>query len=494
MGFRLILRATKRKYKRYSGVVSPVNESTRFSSFELLYAKPPKRYAFAGSSSHVLVPEAQNTLCSSSLTRNVSFPWLQLLSTNDQLSPSPTLLADLALLLGMQNYNVVLRTISHGGGKYPKKLCPYIHFTVGYSYFKLDRFMEAREHISKCKLNATLEEDVALCFLYLGKIASALQSHHKAVQHFRKAVVHFKKAGTNCRDSSIAKTFHLEQISLSSLHLLSSYALCQAGRFFDALRDSTKAVQFAKTDDEQMKAHLECGQLYQHMGNHASALDEFDQAIEHAQKCGDSATIQQACKDSCDSYIALEEYDNALLFFEKALSCDIHSTDASVPSIHHLEWICRVVALPTISVIQATERIPSACITTLLDHPKLTSDQFRDELERRWFSLHSHRLPVNDTVADSSNAGPVVCEEEGHSQFPINIFATFSPIEEEALMQPAVAPFLEVVDIPHYSYLYDIDNGANIGPMNHEHNIDTNVGSDFLPFQYFHDPYFNADQ
>ena len=181
MGLRLILRATKCKYKRYSGVVSPVNESTRFSSFELVYARPPKRYAFAGSSSHVLVPEAPNTLCSSNLTRNVSFPWLQLLSTNDWVSPSPTLLADLALLLGMQNYNAVLHRISHGGGKYPKKLCPYVHFAVGYSYFKLDCFVKAREYISKCKLNATLGEDVALCFLYLGKIANALQSHHKAV-------------------------------------------------------------------------------------------------------------------------------------------------------------------------------------------------------------------------------------------------------------------------------------------------------------------------
>ena len=487
MGLRLILRATKCKYKRYSGVVSPVNESTRFSSFELLYAKPPKRYAFAGSSSHVLVPEAPNTLCSSSLT---SFPWLQLLSTNDQLSPSPTLLADLALLLGTQNYNAVLRTISHGGGKYPKKLCPYVHFAVGYSYFKLDRFVKAREYISKCKLNATLGEDVALCFSYLGKIASALQSHRTAVQHFCKAMVHFKKAGASCCDSSIAKTFHLEQISLSSLHLLSSYALHQAGRFFDALCDSKKAVQFAKTDDEQMKGHLECGKLHQLLGNHASALDEFDQAIEHAQKCGDSAAIQQAYKDSYDSYIALEEYDSALLFFEKALSCDIHSTDMSVPSIHHLEWICRVVALPTVSVIQATERIPSAYVAALLDHPKLISDQFRAELDRRWFSLRSHWLPVNDTVADSCNAGPIVCEEEGQYQSPVDVFATFPPIEEEALMQPTMVPFFEVVDIPHS---FGIDNGANMGPVNHGHNIDTNVGSDFLPFLNFYDPYFDVD-
>ena len=230
--------------------------------------------------------------------------------------------------------------------------------------------------------------------------------------------------------------------------------------------------------------------------NHPSALDEYDLAIMHAQKLGDSDTIQQAFKESCDSCIALEEYDNALLFFEKALSCDIQSMDTSVPSIHHLEWICKVVALPTISVTRATECIPFAYIAALRNHPKLTSCQFQSELEGRWFSLRLHRLhvPVNDTVASSSNAGPIVCEEEGQYLSPVNNFAAFSP-NEELLMQPAVVPFSEMVEIPPSPCLCDADNGTNVAPVNVNHDYnDMSTGSYFMPFPYYHDPYYNVDQ
>ena len=487
MGLRFILRATKRKYKRYSGVVPSVNESTKFSSFELFHAKPPKRFILPESSSQILVPEAHDHLCSSNLTRipcNLPFPWLHLLSKDERFSPSPTLLDDIAHFLSIHNYNAVLCTISRGGGKYPKKLWHYVHFALGYSYFKLNHFTEARQHLSECKLNATLEEDVAYCFLYLGKIASALQSYRKAAQHFRKAAVHFKKAGMICSDSSIVKTFLLEHISLSSLRLLSSCAFRQADQFYRALHDSTQAVQFAETDNERMKAHFECGRLYQLTVNHTSALNEFIQASELARTLGDSVSIQQAFMDSCDTCITLEEYDNALIFFEKALSCEIRSTEwISVPSIHQLEWICKVVEhLPI-----ATERIPSTYIATLHGHPELTiSHHFRAELERRLFLLRPHRLPVNGTVASASNVDPVVCEETGLCQSPVKTFAAFFP-NVELVKEPATAPFFGLPEISLPPCLCDTNNGTDVDPVGHESH---DTVRDLQPFLYFYDPYY----
>lgn len=177
-----------------------------------------------------------------------------------------------------------------------------------------------------------------------------------------------------------------------------------------------------------------------------------------------------------------------LCYFEKALSCEIRSTEwIAVPSIHQLEWICKVVARLPI----ATERIPSTYVDTLLCHPELTTHQFQAELERCSFSLCPHQLPVNDTctVASGSNIDPVVCEETGPYQSPVKTVAAFFP-KLELVKEPATAHFFELVEIPPpSSCLCDTSNGTDIDPVDHKsHGM--NAVSVFQPFQYFHDPYY----
>ena len=481
MGQRAIPRTwTKSKHRSL-----PIRESSPYSSFELHGVKTSSKVQSLASVHLQLAHPQQNPLFSNSVVKinYCSFPWLQYLSqTSPLIQPtgSSTLSSNLTELLHTQNYYTLLETVSISGGHYHPSVLPNVHFAVGYSFYKLKLYPQARKHFSECKSIAKNNEDVSYCCFYLGNISCELKSFRKAAMQYRKAAVYHSES-----KSSFATMFNLEQPSLSSIHLCSSSSFRQANRPIQALHESTEAFKFAESEKEHTLAQYECGMLYKLMANHVSALECYANVIEHADKQNDYGLITNAYKGSCSSCIILDRKDDALYFFSKVLSSVDLATNGSLPTVDHLKWVCETIGL--LPICDATQYLPDNYICTLLGLPELISSQFRAELERVERSLQQVHAPI-DTVSDS-NLQTVIYQDQGYNKSPGQYFDDMFLKDAESIIEnSSLLSFLSTVEIPSPPTLCHGLGTVIIQEDDEEPTI--NLAGHLWPFSSFPDPHY----
>lgn len=367
----------------------PVKESSPRSSYTIVYSGVNTSSRCPRGAELVPTQLSRTTALTPTVytIAGVCFPWFPRISKNNVSVGWSALLVKLSALLQCHQYIEVLQTISSNGDRYVYEQLSLIYFVVAFCFYNLKLYPQARRYLSVCKSIADTAKDfeyLFFCTFFLAKTASKVHSHRKAAKHYRKAAVFHKQAFTTASKgtSPFAELLGLEPCTLSFLHYCSSVSFQKVGRLYQALHESIEAVKCAENDEDRLLAYCACGELYQLVNNHTSALEWCEKVIECACIVKDTDLIRKAHANSCSSCIALGLTEKALFFFRKALPI------AGGVANGEMEWICKTIHhLP---MHRATLCIPRSIVLLLLETPKLT-DTFRVELE---WSLR--RLPIQE--------------------------------------------------------------------------------------------------
>lgn len=111
--------------------------------------------------------------------------------------------------------------------------------------------------------------------------------------------------------------------SLSSLHSKQAASLRNASKVMAAVQAYKNAIATAESKRDQLSAHTSLGNLYQSVGENASALKEYEQSIVLSDDLKDHVALGWAHGNIGNAYLSLYQREKALFHLEKSLELGV---------------------------------------------------------------------------------------------------------------------------------------------------------------------------
>ena len=189
-------------------------------------------------------------------------------------------------------------------------------FGQGLAYYKLKKLHEATECLTKMDdlASADLNEhaNVYLANYYLGEI-------HIALGQYRKAAKHYHKSSRAYSPDTAARCYRIVQPSLATVLSKQGSALRHSQQILEAVTAYKTALGVVESDKDKLSIHTSLGNLYQSLGENASALEQYEQTITLAEKLQDYVSLGWAHGNIGNAYLGLYQKDKALKHLEKSL-------------------------------------------------------------------------------------------------------------------------------------------------------------------------------
>ena len=119
-------------------------------------------------------------------------------------------------------------------------------------------------------------------------------------------------------NASIRSQNRMMPLSQSAIHANGS-ALRNASKIVDAIQQYKIAIKEAETDKDRLAANTSLGNLYQSLGENASALSHYEQSLVLSEKLLDYVSLGWAYGNMGNAYLGLFQKGKALSHFEKSL-------------------------------------------------------------------------------------------------------------------------------------------------------------------------------
>ena len=225
---------------------------------------------------------------------------------------SPFNANEITQLLHASDYPKIIQLL----GNIPESMIPSL-FIAGVAYFKMSKFEEAEFYFYKAKtaaIEANRDGDVMLCSAYLGDIEYASQSYLRAAEYYKESIEHYTS-----RSVHVAIIFKLTAPTLSAIYAKRASSFRNASKMLEAVQGYTTAIDVAQQDRDKLSAHTSLGNLYQSMGENNSALKEYKQSIEIAEKLSDHVSLGWAHGNIGNAYLGLSKKDEAVNHLQKSL-------------------------------------------------------------------------------------------------------------------------------------------------------------------------------
>ncbi len=193
-------------------------------------------------------------------------------------------------------------------------------FGRGLAYYKLKMFQEATESLNDlvklASLNLLENGNLYLAHYYLGEIDV---SHSQ----YKKAAKHYLKASMSYTTNTVAKRYRIVQPSLAAIFSKQGSALRHSQQVMEAVRAYKDALSVAETKKDKLAVHTSLGNLYQSLGENASALLQYEKTIEYAEELRDYVSLGWAHGNMGNAYLGLFQKDKALKYLEKSLDLTV---------------------------------------------------------------------------------------------------------------------------------------------------------------------------
>ncbi len=193
-------------------------------------------------------------------------------------------------------------------------------FGCGLAHYKLRKYKDAVKNFTEmdqlASMNLSENGNIYLSQYYLGEISFTQNQHQKAAQHYRKA----SRAYTT---ESVAKRYRIVQTSLATIYSKQGSALRQAQKIMEAVKAYKEALKVASTKKDKLAAFTSLGNLYQSLGENASALVQYEHTITLSEELGDFISLGWAHGNLGNAYLGLHQKQKALKHLEKSLQLTI---------------------------------------------------------------------------------------------------------------------------------------------------------------------------
>ena len=189
-------------------------------------------------------------------------------------------------------------------------------FGCGLAHMKLSKQKIALKHFQACEsiaVKAGLNGNIALCNQNIGDILLAKQSFISAAEHYSKAVDYYSP-------ESVAQKFKMIVPSISGLYSKLASALRNASKIVDAVQAYRNAIATAESKKDKLSAHTSLGNVYQSVGENASALTEYEHSIKLSEELEDNVSLGWAHGNLGNACLGLYQRDKALHHLDTSLT------------------------------------------------------------------------------------------------------------------------------------------------------------------------------
>ena len=188
------------------------------------------------------------------------------------------------------------------------------------AFYKLRKFPEAAANLTS--MDELASEDLAansnryLAHYYLGEIEVAHAKYKKAAKHYHRA--------SKCYSTdTVARRYRIVQPSRATIFSKQGSALRHAQQIMEAVKAYTNALSVAETPKDKLAVHTSLGNLYQSLGENASALEQYENTVTLAEELRDYVSLGWAYGNMGNACLGLYQKDKALKYLEKSLELTV---------------------------------------------------------------------------------------------------------------------------------------------------------------------------
>ena len=195
-----------------------------------------------------------------------------------------------------------------------------VEFGLSLAHFKLKRYSDTRQHLQKLeqlsKPHPRYVGNASLAHYYLGEVDFTQAKYADAARHYAQAITYFST-------KTVAEQFRVIPPSRSTIHTRRAGALRNNSKIMDAVQAYRQAIATADSKKDELSAHTSLGNLFQSVGENASALAEYEHSIKLSEELRDYVSLGWAHGNMGNAYLGLYQRDKGLYHLEKALDLTV---------------------------------------------------------------------------------------------------------------------------------------------------------------------------
>ena len=218
-------------------------------------------------------------------------------------------------------YLQVLEVLKFGRvpSSFPVEIAMAAQFGCALAYYKLEKYSEAAKHLESLKTIAASAQshgNESIASVYLGDIEFTQSRYTEAAKHYSHALKLYKS-------DNLAKEYRLIVPTFSAISAKLGTAFKNTSKVVDAVQAYRQAIAKAESKKDKLSAHTSLGNLFQSVGENASALTEYEHSIKLSDELQDYVSLGWAHGNMGNAYLGLYQRDKGLYHLEKALDLTI---------------------------------------------------------------------------------------------------------------------------------------------------------------------------
>ena len=192
-------------------------------------------------------------------------------------------------------------------------------FGCALAYYKLEKYSEAAKHLESLKAIAASARSCgneSLASFCLGDIEFTQSRYTEAAKHYSHALKLYNS-------DNLGKEYQLIVPTFSAISARLGTAFRNTSKVVDAVQAYRQAIATADSKKDKLSAHTSLGNLFQSVGENASALAEYEHSIKLSEELRDYVPLGWAHGNMGNAYLGLYQRDKGLYHLEKALDLTV---------------------------------------------------------------------------------------------------------------------------------------------------------------------------
>ena len=201
----------------------------------------------------------------------------------------------------------------------PAEIAMAAQFGCALAYYKLEKYSEAAKHLESLKTIAASAHSCgneSIASVYLGDIEFTQSRYTEAAKHYSHALKLYKS-------DNLGKEYRLIVPTFSAISAKLGTAFRNTSKVVDAVQAYRQAIATADSKKDKLSAHTSLGNLFQSVGENASALAEYEHSIKLSEELRDYVSLGWAHGNMGNAYLGLYQRDKGLYHLEKALDLTV---------------------------------------------------------------------------------------------------------------------------------------------------------------------------
>ena len=218
-------------------------------------------------------------------------------------------------------YSQMLEVLKFGKvpPSFPPEIAMAAQFGCALAYYKLEKYSEAAKHLESLQTIAASAQSCgneSIASVYLGDIAFTQSRYTEAAKHYSHALKLY-------RSDNLGKEYRLIVPTFSAISAKLGTAFRNTSKVVDAVQAYRQAIATADSKKDKLSAHTSLGNLFQSVGENASALAEYEHSIKLSEELRDYVSLGWAHGNMGNAYLGLYQRDKGLYHLEKALDLTV---------------------------------------------------------------------------------------------------------------------------------------------------------------------------